>query len=115
MATRRTRRPTQNGEQAPRLRMKDVAAKAGVSSATVSRVLNGADYVQPEYKERVLQAITVTLQDSRDGRRRTTVPTDYAATDVSRKVVRIIHSYVDYVRRTVWSDLPDTPESRSRG
>ena len=57
MATRRTRRPTQNGEQAPRLRMKDVAAKAGVSSATVSRVLNGADYVQPEYKERVLQAI----------------------------------------------------------
>jgi UDP-N-acetylglucosamine 2-epimerase (non-hydrolysing) len=65
--------------------------------------------------ERVLQAVTVTLQERRDGRRRTTVPTDYTAIDVSRKVVRIIHSYIDYVRRTVWSELPDTPDSQSRG
>jgi UDP-N-acetylglucosamine 2-epimerase (non-hydrolysing) len=30
------------------------------------------------------------------------VPADYAAADVSRKVLRIIVSHVEYVRRTVW-------------
>jgi hypothetical protein len=29
---------------------------------------------------------------------------DYEATDVSRKVVRIIQSYRDYVMRTVWRE-----------
>lgn len=29
---------------------------------------------------------------------------DYESDDVSRKVVRILHSYVDYVNRTVWFD-----------
>ncbi|MEW6637580.1 MAG: LacI family DNA-binding transcriptional regulator, partial [Actinomycetota bacterium] len=37
--------------------MKDVADRAGVSPATVSRVLNGAATVRPEYRERVLAAI----------------------------------------------------------
>jgi UDP-N-acetylglucosamine 2-epimerase (non-hydrolysing) len=31
------------------------------------------------------------------------VPSDYAVDDVSRKVARLIASYTDYVRRTVWS------------
>jgi DNA-binding LacI/PurR family transcriptional regulator len=39
------------------MRMKDVARRAGVSPATVSRVLNGAASVRPEYKEKVLRAI----------------------------------------------------------
>ncbi len=39
------------------MRMKDVADRAGVSPATVSRVLNGAATVRPEYRERVLAAI----------------------------------------------------------
>ena len=37
--------------------IKTVADKAGVSPATVSRVLSGAARVQPEYRERVLQAV----------------------------------------------------------
>jgi UDP-N-acetylglucosamine 2-epimerase (non-hydrolysing) len=37
------------------------------------------------------------------------VPPDYESDDVARRVVRIIMSYVDYVRRTVWFD-PQIPE-----
>jgi LacI family transcriptional regulator len=39
------------------MRMRDVAERAGVSPATVSRVLNGAASVRPEYRERVLRAV----------------------------------------------------------
>jgi UDP-N-acetylglucosamine 2-epimerase (non-hydrolysing) len=53
---------------------------------------------------RVLDAVrVVTGHALRDGAR-FRVPQDYQPDDVSRKVVRIIHSYVDYVRRTVWFD-----------
>jgi DNA-binding LacI/PurR family transcriptional regulator len=37
--------------------IRDVAARAGVSHQTVSRVINGTDYVTPETTERVRQAI----------------------------------------------------------
>jgi len=40
--------------------IRDVAALAGVSPATVSRVMNGTAKVDPEKKERVLQAIEQT-------------------------------------------------------
>jgi DNA-binding LacI/PurR family transcriptional regulator len=39
-------------------KLKEVAARAGVSPATVSRVLSGAPSVSPTYRERVLQAAT---------------------------------------------------------
>lgn len=39
------------------MKMRDVAERAGVSPATVSRVLNGAASVQPEYRDRVLKVI----------------------------------------------------------
>ena len=51
---------------------------------------------------RVLQAVRLSTESSgtHDG---IAVP-DYAERDVSRKVVRIVLSYVDYVRRTTWSE-----------
>ena len=42
------------------MRMSEVAERAGVSVATVSRVLNESGSVQPEYRERVLDAIEET-------------------------------------------------------
>ena len=49
---------------------------------------------------RVLQALELVAAHSH----RPELPEDYAATDVSAKVVRIILSYTDYVRRTVWRE-----------
>jgi len=53
---------------------------------------------------RVREAVRlVTEQTFRDGAKFRTPP-DYEPDNVSTKVVRIIVSYVDYVRRTVWFD-----------
>ena len=51
--------------------------------------------------ERVLQGLAVLEQQAG---RRVRIPADYTAPDVSRKVVRIILSYTDYVRRNVWKE-----------
>jgi len=50
--------------------------------------------------DQVLRAMEVEL--ARDGPR--SLPADYAVPDVSQKIVRIILSYTDYVRRTVWRE-----------
>ena len=51
--------------------------------------------------ERVLQGLAILeLQAGR----RIRLPADYAIPDVSAKVVRIILSYTDYVRRNVWKE-----------
>jgi len=41
-------------------KIKDVAKKAGVSIATVSRVINNVPLVNPQTKEKVLQAVKET-------------------------------------------------------
>lgn len=52
--------------------------------------------------ERVLQALVI-LADQGRGPHRTLRPVaDYGMPNVSDKVVRIIHSYTDYVNRVVW-------------
>lgn len=53
--------------------------------------------------ERILQGM-VQLQQQRTGKERNYRPvSDYSMPNVSEKMVRIILSYTDYVRRTVWS------------
>lgn len=55
--------------------------------------------------ERLAQAVEIATSQGRRGRDDIAVA-EYAERDVSRKVVRIIQSYVDYVRRTTWFDMP---------
>lgn len=50
---------------------------------------------------RLLQAVAMATSQGRRGRDDIAVA-DYAPADVSRTVVRIVQSYVDYVRRTTW-------------
>lgn len=59
--------------------------------------------------ERVVQAIQLALAHRRSSGRSFRVVDDYARDDVSRQTVRIVHSYVDYVRRRngpLASDVP---------
>jgi UDP-N-acetylglucosamine 2-epimerase (non-hydrolysing) len=52
--------------------------------------------------ERVLDAVRVVTEQHRDNQVPCTVP-DYQTEQVSKKVLRIVLSYVDFVNRVVWS------------
>lgn len=52
--------------------------------------------------ERVLQGIAILASQGRGEERTLRRVADYSMPNVSEKVVRIIHSYRDYVMRTVW-------------
>jgi UDP-N-acetylglucosamine 2-epimerase (non-hydrolysing) len=51
--------------------------------------------------ERVLQGLAILERQADHGVR---LPADYDVADVSQKVVRIILSYTDHVRRNVWKE-----------
>ena len=74
--------------------IKDVAALAGVSPATVSRVMNGTAKVDPEKKERVLRAIEETGF----------VPNEAART-LFRKSAKIIGLIVPSIRNPYFTEL----------
>lgn len=52
--------------------------------------------------ERVVSSIETVLRQRKGGTRQFRIAEDYLANNVSKKVVRIIMSYTDYVNRTVW-------------
>ncbi len=54
-------------------------------------------------KERVLEAVEVVIEQHDRTRRVLNPVLDYDAGPVSKQVLRVVLSYVDYVNRTVWS------------
>ena len=54
--------------------------------------------------ERILQGLTQVLQQKVGNERNFRPVSDYSMPNVSEKVVRIIISYTDYIKRTVWSE-----------
>jgi UDP-N-acetylglucosamine 2-epimerase (non-hydrolysing) len=56
-------------------------------------------------RERVLQALAILDERRAASAPPPRIPADYAVPDVSSKIVTIILSYTDYVRRTIWKDL----------
>ncbi len=53
---------------------------------------------------RIEQGLEILDRQERGETRTLRVVGDYEAPNVSEKVLRIIMSYTDYVRRTVWRD-----------
>ncbi|PFH10698.1 UDP-N-acetylglucosamine 2-epimerase (non-hydrolysing) [Collimonas sp. PA-H2] len=52
--------------------------------------------------ERILQGLAILAHQPRNAERSLRVVADYDVPNVSEKIVRIIHSYTDYVNRVVW-------------
>lgn len=52
--------------------------------------------------DRVRQGLAILATQARGDHRTMRLVTDYGIPNVSEKVIRILHSYTDYVNRTVW-------------
>jgi UDP-N-acetylglucosamine 2-epimerase (non-hydrolysing) len=52
--------------------------------------------------ERIKQGLMILQMQSRANDRMLSLVQDYNVPNVSDKILRIIHSYVDYVNRVVW-------------
>lgn len=54
-------------------------------------------------KERVLDAVRVVVAQQESASRAVEPVRDYEVGDVSKQILRVVMSYVDYINRTVWS------------
>lgn len=82
----------------PALNIRDAHERPeGMEQATV--MLTGLN------PDRVFQALTILADQSRGDQRLLLPVADYTVPNVSDKVLRIILSYTDYVKRTVWHEL----------
>jgi UDP-N-acetylglucosamine 2-epimerase (non-hydrolysing) len=52
--------------------------------------------------ERIMQGLAILETQPRDAERLIRQVYDYSMPNVSDKIIRIIHSYTDYVNRVVW-------------
>lgn len=52
---------------------------------------------------RIQQALEILDEQSHGKDRKLNIVRDYKSTNVSEKIVRIIHSYTDYINRKIWS------------
>lgn len=55
--------------------------------------------------ERVRQGLAILQSQPRGATRKLRLVSDYSVPNVSEKVVRIVHSYTDYVKRVVWREF----------
>ena len=51
---------------------------------------------------RIMQGLGILDAQKRGGERTLRQVSDYVVPNVSEKIVRIMHSYTDYVKRVVW-------------
>jgi len=58
-------------------------------------------------KERIMQSLAIIDSQSRGEERLIRQVSDYSMPNVSDKVVRIVHSYTDYINRVVWKKFND--------
>lgn len=56
--------------------------------------------------ERVLQGVRILATQPRNDMRLLRLVDDYSMPNVSEKIVRILHSYTDYINRKVWQAAP---------
>ena len=54
------------------------------------------------HKDRVMEAINVVVSQHQENAKVIRIVTDYTTDNVSKKVLRIILSYTDYINRNVW-------------
>ncbi len=52
--------------------------------------------------ERIIDAIEIVTSQYKENKNNIRTIPDYEVENVSKKVVRIIYSYTDYINRTVW-------------
>ena len=51
---------------------------------------------------RVCEGLDILKNQSKGKKRTLNIVADYNVPNVSQKVLRIIHSYIDYINRSVW-------------